>query len=366
MVKPDKLFTLLAKKGLTFYSGVPCSIFKDLIICLNRNNKVQHIRATSEGEAIGLAAGYYLATKKIPIVYMQNSGFGNAINPLTSLADKEVYSIPMLLFVSWRGEPGVKDEPQHKKMGRVMLPLLDALEIPYLIVNPARIDKQISSMVKKAKAEQRPVALVFKEGQIAKLEGGNETHETGFTREEALSVLLSKIGRSIVVSTTGKTSREIFEIREKTHQSHEQDFLMVGSMGCALSTGLAIKLNTPRRVYVIDGDGAILMKMGTLTTVGSYAPKKFVHIVIDNGAYESTGGQCTSSTVVDWKKLFQSAGYHDVIAIRNKSKLSKINFAKLASPTAIVVKVIPGSRKDLGRPTTTPIQNRDAFMAFVK
>ena len=366
MVKPEKLFSSLAKKKLTFYSGVPCSIFKDLIICLNQNSKVQHIRATSEGEAIGLAAGYYLATKKIPIVYMQNSGFGNAVNPLTSLADREVYSLPMLLFISWRGEPGVKDEPQHKKMGRIMLALLDVLEIPYLILNPNRIEKQIDSLVKKAKEEQRPVALIFKEGQIAKLEGSAGVEETGFTREEALSVMLSKIGRGIVVSTTGKTSREIFEIRKNRRQGHEQDFLMVGSMGCALSTGLAIKLNTPKKVFVVDGDGAVLMKMGTLTTVGSYAPKKFIHIVIDNGAYESTGGQCTSSTVVDWKKLFQSAGYRDVIAVNNKSKLRKINFAKLRSPAAIVVKVISGSRKDLGRPTTTPTQNRDAFMAFVK
>ncbi len=366
MVKPDALFSLLSKKSLTFYTGVPCSIFKDLIICLNKNKKVQHIRATSEGEAVGLAAGYFLATKKVPIVYMQNSGLGNAVNPLTSLADREVYSIPMLLFISWRGEPGIKDEPQHKKIGRVMLSLLEVLEIPYLIVNPDRIDKQVSSLLLKAKKQQRPVALIFKEDQIAKLEGTSSQKETGFTREEALEIILDKIGRGVVVSTTGKTSREVFEIREKRHQDHEQDFLMVGSMGCALATGLAIKLNTPKKVYVIDGDGAVLMKMGTLATVGSYAPKQFVHLVIDNGAYESTGGQCTSSTTVDWKKLFQSAGYRTVILVENKTSLKRISLTSQDSPTAIIVKVIPGSRKDLGRPTTTPIQNRDAFMAFVK
>lgn len=366
MIQPDKLFSLLAKKDLTFYTGVPCSIFKDLIICLNRNKKVQHVRATSEGEAVGLAAGYFLATKKIPIVYMQNSGLGNAVNPLTSLADREVYSIPMLLFISWRGEPGVKDEPQHKKMGRVMLSLLEVLEIPYLIVDPDRIEKQLDTLLKKAKNQQRPIALIFKEGKIDKLAGSADTKETGFTREEALSILLTKIGQGVVVSTTGKTSREIFEIREKRHQNHKQDFLMVGSMGCALSAGLAIKLNTKKRVFVVDGDGAVLMKMGTLTTVGSYSPKKFVHIVIDNGAYESTGGQFTSSGVVDWKKLFQSAGYQTITLVNSKASLKKLVFSNLKSPSAIIVKVVPGSRKDLGRPTTTPIQNRDAFMAFVK
>lgn len=366
MIKPEELFSSLSQKDLNFYSGVPCSVFKDLIICLNRNTKVQHLRATSEGEAISLAVGYHLATKKIPIVYMQNSGLGNAVNPLTSLADREVYSIPMLLFISWRGEPGIKDEPQHIKMGRVMLNLLDVLEIPYLIVDPDKIKTQVDSLLKIAKNQQRPVALIFKEGQIDKVSGIKPSEESGFTREEALEILLTKIGHGLVVSTTGKTSREVFEIRERRHQGHQQDFLMVGSMGCALSTGLSISLNTNKKTFVIDGDGAILMKMGTIATVGSYAPKRFVHILIDNGAYESTGGQCTSSSIVNWKKLFQAVGYQSIISINSKTKLSKLNFSGLESPSAIIVKVVPGSRKDLGRPTTTPIQNRDGFMSLVK
>lgn len=366
MINPNKLFSFLSKRGLNFYTGVPCSIFKDLIICLNQNRKVQHVRATSEGEAVGLASGYFLATKNIPVIYMQNSGLGNAVNPLTSLADREVYSIPMLLFISWRGEPGFKDEPQHKKMGRIMLPLLDVLEIPYKIVDPTRVGKQIDSLVKKAKSEERPVALIFKEGQIAKLEGGTSDKKGGFTREEALSIMLSKIGKGVVVSTTGKTSREIFEIREIRHQSHEKDFLMVGSMGCALSAGLALKLNTRKKVYIIDGDGAVLMKMGTLATVGAYAPKGLIHILIDNGAYESTGAQCTSSPVINWKMLFQSAGYQSVVIVDSLPKLSRLKFSSLKTPSAVIVKVIPGSRKDLGRPTSTPAQNRNAFMAFLK
>lgn len=365
MIYPDKLFSLLSKNDLNFYTGVPCSIYKDLIICLNLNKKVQHIRASSEGEAIGLAAGYYLSTKKVPIVYMQNSGLGNAINPLTSLADKEVYSIPMLLFISWRGEPGVKDEPQHIKMGRILLPLLDVLEVPYLILNPGQVGKQIISLVNKAKKQQRPVALIFKEGQIIKLEGQEEELSSSLTREQVLEVLLEKIGRNIVVSTTGKTSREIFEIREKHHQGHQQDFLMVGSMGCALSTGLSIKLNTKKKVFVIDGDGAVLMKMGTLATVGSYAPKNFIHIIIDNGAYESTGGQCTSSTTVNWRELVKSVGYRQVVLVNSLASLKKLDPAKLRSPAAIIIKVIPGSRKNLGRPTTSPLQNRAAFMDYI-
>jgi len=365
MITAEELTKILSNDQVNFFTGVPCSIFKDFLNCLLTKKTLQHLRASSEGEAIGLATGYYLATGKVPLVYMQNSGLGNAVNPLTSLADPVIYSIPMLLFVSWRGEPDIKDEPQHQKMGKIMLDLLKVLEIPYQIFDPVQAKKQITNLLSIAKNKQQPVALVFKEGQIASDAKPGQSAE-GMTREEALKVILKKTGPGLIVSTTGKTSREIFEIREQSKQGHGRDFLLVGSMGCASSVALGLNLNTRKRVFCVDGDGAVLMKMGTLATIGSAAPEKFVHIVIDNQAYESTGNQATSSGILNWQKLFQAVGYKTVVLINNKSKLEKLDFKTLISPAAVIVKVIPKSRKDLGRPTTTPLQNRDAFMDYVR
>lgn len=367
MLTDTELFNAVQGSGLEFVTGVPCSVFKDFLIYLNEHGEImRHVGATSEGEAVGIAAGYHVATGKVPLIYLQNSGLGNAVNPLTSLMDTEVYGIPALLFVSWRGEPGVKDEPQHKKMGRVMRNLLEVLEIPHEIVgdDPTKLVAQISRLATRAAVENRPVALVFPLHVMAK--GAPELPPSGaLSREQALTVLLGKIGSQPVIGTTGKTSREIFEIRTQLGQTHETDFLTVGSMGCSSAIALGAALSSTKNIFLMDGDGALLMKMGTLATIGFYQPKNLTHIVLDNGAYESTGSQPTSSTVLDWQKLFESVGYQDVRFIETREALLELECAAGAGPCAIVVKVATGSRSDLGRPTETPVESKNNFMRFV-
>lgn len=371
-MKAENLVSILNKEKLLFLTGVPCSFLKYLLEYINTQpTSIQHIIATSEGEAVGIAAGYHLATNNIPIIYLQNSGFGNTVNPLTSLMDKEVYSIPAILFLTWRGEPGIKDEPQHKKMGRIMLDLLRNLEIPYEFassdINETAL--KVRSLKKKAMSQQKTVALIFKSNLFEK-SGCKldcvESNSEFLTREQILENLLQKIGEQPIITTTGKTSREVFELRERLNQSHKSDFLTVGSMGCASGIAFSVALQTNKKVFVIDGDGAVLMKMGTLVTIGYYKPKNFIHIIIDNGAYESTGNQPTASKALNWRHLLGNVGYKSVVVIKTMSQLNYLSFENNLCPFAIVVYSKSGSRNDLGRPTSRPIENKKDFMEFLK
>lgn len=371
-MKAKDLVRILVKEELLFLTGVSCSYLKNFLAYINSNsNPLQHIIATSEGEAVGISAGYYLATNKIPIIYLQNSGFGNTVNPLTSLMDKEVYSIPSILFLTWRGEPGKIDEPQHKKMGRIMIDLLNNLEIPYEFAS--NNIKETAILIKKLKIkteqEKKPVALIFRSNLINRVNNiykSASMNSSLMTREEILEILLPKIGNNPIVTTTGKTSRELFELREKFKESHKTDFLTVGSMGCAPGIGLGIALQTKKKVFVIDGDGALLMKMGILGTIGYYKPKNLTHIILDNGAYESTGGQPTISNILNWKQLLKSVGYEGVLIIKTKKQLKKVDFKKNKCPFAVAILSKQGSRSNLGRPTSSPIENKKVFMNFLK
>lgn len=363
------LMNMLVKQDLTFLTGVPCSYLKDFLACLNSpSSQFRHILASSEGEAVGIAAGYHLATNKVPIVYLQNSGLGNAVNPLTSLMDTEVYSIPCILFLSWRGEPGTVDEPQHKKMGHIMLDLLRDMGIPYEFAdNDASVTAELVQKLKSvAVNEQKPVALIFRSNIFEKTKKVSSPSNVNLmTREEILADLLLKIGKAPIISTTGKTSREIFELREQQNQAHPGDFMVVGSMGCAASIGLGVASQIDTPVFVIDGDGAVLMKMGTLATIGHYKPKNYIHILIDNGAYESTGGQPTVSATVNWKEIFKGVGYKEVLEVRSRDELESISFENTEGPCCVVIYSRIGSRDNLGRPHGTPAQNKRAFMSFV-
>ncbi|MDO8610141.1 MAG: phosphonopyruvate decarboxylase [bacterium] len=371
-MKAKDIINILVKEKLLFLTGVSCSYLKHLLVYINSNSTpLQHIIATSEGEAVGISAGYYLATNKIPIIYLQNSGFGNTINPLTSLMDKEVYSIPAILFLTWRGEPGKKDEPQHKKMGRIMIDLLNNLEIPFEFAsnNIKKTAILINKLKIKAEQDKKPVALIFRSNLIEEVKNNyklSNVRSSFMTREEVLETLLPKIGKNLIVTTTGKTSRELFELREKLNQSHKTDFLTVGSMGCAPGIGLGIALQIKKKVFIIDGDGALLMKLGIIGTIGYYKPKKLIHIIIDNGAYESTGGQPTISNILNWKQLLKSTGYKNVLIVKSKKQLEKINFKKNNGPFAIVIFSKQGSRLNLGRPISNPIENKKIFMQFIK
>ena len=304
---------------------------------------------------------------------MQNSGLGNAVNPLLSLCDTEVYSIPMMVMIGWRGEPAVKDEPQHVKQGKIQLELLETMDIPYVIIS--KDDKQFSSKISNAveiaRNESRPSVLLIKKGTFKKY--GKEIQQEDnqrMLREEALEVILENLENdTILVSTTGKTSREIFEIREKNSQGHEQDFLTVGSMGHCSSVALGIAIAKPsRKIVCIDGDGALIMHMGSLSIVGRLKPHNFFHILINNGVHESVGGQETSAKFIDISALVKANGYQNVFftdkQVELKSRINELFNRK--GPNFLEVLVKPGSRENLGRPTIKPKDNKRIFMDFVQ
>jgi phosphonopyruvate decarboxylase len=373
-IKPADFYKKLTSHGVEFFTGVPDSLLKEFCLCIDDSIVGdKHIIAANEGNAVALAAGYYLAQKSIPLVYMQNSGLGNAINPLLSLCDSDVYSIPLLVLVGWRGEPGVKDEPQHTKQGKVQLELLKALDIPYKIIsqNDNQFAMQISNGVEIAKTENRPVVFLIKKGTFEKYTTEIEKSPIQcMKREEALEIILRNLDdNTIVVSTTGKTSREIFEIREKNGQSHEQDFLTVGSMGHCSAIALGIALAKPhRQVVCIDGDGAMLMHLGSLTSIAVLKPKNFRHILMNNEVHESVGGQKTAAKELDMTAIVNSLGSSKIFNAKTPADLEQkfIDFVSCPGPSFLEVKIQSGSRENLGRPTIKPVDNKENFMKFLE
>tara|TARA_B100000315_G_scaffold246779_1_gene274519 strand:+ start:2086 stop:3216 length:1131 start_codon:yes stop_codon:yes gene_type:complete len=373
-IKPTDFYDQLANHGVEFYAGVPDSLLKEFCLCIDdRIPRVKHVITVNEGNAVALAAGYYIASKSLPLVYMQNSGLGNAINPLLSLCDPDVYSIPMLVMIGWRGELGVKDEPQHAKQGKIQLDLLETMDIPYVIISQddEQFAAKISNVVEIAKSESRPVVLLIKKGTFEKY--GKEIQkvdEQRMVREEALEIILENLDSdTIVVSTTGKTSREIFEIREKKGQSHQQDFLTVGSMGHCSSIALGIALAKPHReVVCIDGDGAMLMHLGSLTTIATLKPKNFRHILMNNEVHESVGGQDTAAKNINLSSIVAAVESSRMFMAETTIEL-KINindFMQGDGPSFLEIKIQPSSRANLGRPTIKPVDNKENFMRFLE
>ena len=374
MIPCASFYDELAKNSISFFSGVPDSLLKDFCAYITDHVPPRnHVIAANEGGAISLAAGYHLATGKIPLVYMQNSGQGNAINPLVSLADPEVYGIPILLLIGWRGEPGVHDEPQHVKQGKVTMTLLDALGIPYEILGKdsqsagSQIEKAIASMRKR----QAPHAIIVKKGTFEeyKLQKIVKT-DFNLTREEALKAIIDHLEEhDIVVSTTGMTSRELFEYREALKQEHSHDFLTVGSMGHSSQIALGIALQKPnRQVYCFDGDGAVIMHMGSLAIIGQHSPRNYRHIIFNNGAHDSVGGQPTAAFGIDLLAIAKANRYKAVMRAQTKNEIEACMRELRASdgPTLLEIKVNKGVRKELGRPTTTPLENKKSFMEFLR
>jgi len=368
MVSCEDFADLCKKHDLTFFTGVPDSTFKSWMSFLNDSkNNMKNTITVNECEAIAVASGYHLATGKLGIVYMQNSGFGKTVNPITSLVDPDVYSIPMILMIGWRGEPGEKDEPQHKKMGRIMTHMLQTMEIPYEILsdNPNVVDTQLKNAVSMAKKSGGPYALIVRSETFSEYIGEKTPGKYEMKREDAIITIIDSLNKDdIVISTTGKTSRELFEYREHKKQSHGNDFYTVGSMGCSLAIGFEIAENNKRKVFVLDGDGAVLMQLGSFATIGHYKPKNLYHILFDNSVHESTGGQPTVSNTVNFEKVAEACGYKYTSTVKTKIELENEikNIKNKEGPVLIVVKISAGSRKDLGRPTLTPIQNKKSFM----
>ena len=364
------------KSGIDFYTGVPDSFLKGLcdeLFARFGTDSPHHIVAHNEGGAVGLCTGHYLATGRPALCYMQNSGLGNAVNPLTSLTDPQVYSVPCLLVIGWRGEPGVKDEPQHIKQGAITLPQLDLLGIPWKVLSAdtsADAFRAAFSGLTDILRNGRPAALVVRKGALSSDLHPVYGNDASLTRETAAEIILQAAGRNdCFVSTTGKLSREVFEIRESRGEDHCRDFLTVGSMGHASMIALGIAEAKPhRRIWCLDGDGAAMMHLGALPLIARRAPANFVHAVIDNGAHETVGGMPVCSGALNLTALAEAAGYKKVITADSEASLREAlkKAVSLPGPLFLVIRCACGARSDLGRPTTTPIQNRDAFMNYLK
>lgn len=363
------LFDSLKKRGIFFFTGVPDSLLKDFCAYVADNTQGKdNIITANEGAAIALATGYYLGTGRVPLVYFQNSGLGNATNPLLSLADKEVYSIPMIIVIGWRGEPGVKDEPQHVKQGRVQNSLLNAMEIPYKMLDEhvSDIDAFVGEMAKLTINQSSPVAIVVR-GDIFESYKANKKDPQKYTmeREAAIQEILSSlIGQEIIVSTTGKISRELFELRVASNQGNQNDFLTVGSMGHASQIALGIALFSNRKVICLDGDGAIIMQMGSLAISGSSKAENFVHIVLNNGAHDSVGGQPTVAFDIDLTQIAKACGYNEAISVSFQDEIAPAlkKIMNIPGPVFLEVRVKKGARGNLGRPTKSPLENKKLFM----
>lgn len=373
MIRPEYFYNLLKQNGTDFFTGVPDSLLKNFCAYITDHTPSDnHIIAANEGCATGLASGYHFATGKIPLIYMQNSGLGNAVNPLLSLADSDVYSVPIVLVIGWRGMPGIHDEPQHVKQGKVTLALLDAMRIPYVIMSESEdgLSAQIDYCYRCIKSSSAPFAFVVQKDTFGEYKlQNNISVDAEMSREEAIEhIILSAKPETAFVSTTGMASRELFELREKHGMGHERDFLTVGSMGHASQAALSIALQKKNRpVYCLDGDGAAIMQMGGMATIGTRKPGNMVHIVLNNGAHDSVGGQPTVGLQIDLCGIAKSCGYEQTFSAATAAELTAALARAAASGklTFIEVKIRKGARKDLGRPTTTPQENKKALMEFL-
>ena len=373
MIRPAFFYHTLKEQGIDFYAGVPDSLLKNLCAFITDHADDTHnIIAANEGGAMGLAAGYHLATGNIPVVYMQNSGEGNIINPLASLTDKDVYNIPVLLIIGWRGKPGVHDEPQHVKQGKVTLSLLDTMGIKYEVLSKdePQAQVQIQEAVTYMRATQEVFALVIEKDTFDSytLQHAEESDLT-LSREEAIQTVANALDeKDVIVSTTGMISRELFEHRTTQGQGHERDFLTVGSMGHASQIALGIALErTERRVWCFDGDGASIMHMGSMAIVASKKPTNYIHVVFNNGAHDSVGGQPTVGLRIDLPAVAKAVGYPATYQVTTKEELTGVlpEVKAQNGPVLLQVCVRKGNRKDLGRPTTTPVDNKEALMDFL-
>ena len=367
MIKVKELVDYFESKNINFFCGVPDSQLSSFCDFIEENSN--NIIAANEGNAVAIATGYHLSTKGYPVVYLQNSGLGNIINPVTSLTHEEVYSIPIIYFIGWRGEPGVHDEPQHKKQGKITIEQLKLLDIDYTIITKDSTFEDLKSAFEN-KFEDKlkegiSVAIVVSKGAFEDYKI-KKSNNNPLSRELAIQTVANFLNEEdMIISTTCKSSRELFEYRENNNQCHGNDFLTVGSMGHSSSIGLGVALNSPdKKIFCFDGDGAVLMHMGSLGLIGSEKPQNFYHIMFNNSAHESVGGLPTIMSNIDIEKLVLACGYENTFSCSNIDELKSIlpKFIESKGPVFLNIDVSIESRKDLGRPTTTPIENKNEFM----
>lgn len=370
-MKVEKFLEII---GSDFYTGVPDSQLKALCNYLMNTYGIDpkhHIIAANEGNCTALAAGYHLATGKVPVVYMQNSGEGNIINPVASLLNDKVYAIPVVFVIGWRGEPGVHDEPQHIYQGEVTVKLLEDMDIKTFVVSKETTEDELVSVMKEYKdilKTGKDVAFVIRKGAISYSEEVDYKNDNVMVREDIIKHIIAVTGEDPIVSTTGKASRELFEARVANGQSHKYDFLTVGSMGHSSSIALGVAINKPdTKIWCVDGDGAVLMHMGSMAVLGANSPKNMVHVVINNGAHETVGGMPTVAAKINLVAIAKACGYPNAICVDNFDDLDKeLKSAKTRNELSLIeVKCSIGAREDLGRPTTTAIENKENFMKFL-
>ena len=373
MIRCQDFVDWLAALGVDFYAGVPDSLLKPVCFYLADHAGDKHLVAANEGGAVALACGYHLATGKVPLVYLQNSGQGNTINPLLSLADRDVYSIPLLLLIGWRGEPGTKDEPQHVKQGKVTVSLLEAMDVPCRVLasEPAAARRCVDELLAIAAAESRPVALMVRKDTFEPYKStGQAAGDFEMTREQAIEAVVAVLGETdAIVSTTGKISRELYEYRDRAGQGHQREFLTVGSMGHASQIAMGIALAIPdRQVFCLDGDGAMLMHMGGAAIAGAAGVANFKHVIFNNGVHDSVGGMATAGLRVSFTEIVKACRYTEAWrADRREDVAEKVAQLRAAhGPAMLEIMVQTGARADLGRPKTSPIENKTAFTEFLR
>ncbi len=360
--------------GADFYTGVPDSQLKALCNYLMAEygiDKKHHIIAANEGNCAALAAGYHLATGRVPVVYMQNSGEGNIINPVASLLNDKVYAIPMIFVVGWRGEPGVHDEPQHIYQGEVTVKLLEDMDIRTFIVGKDTTEEELSAQMEEfgtVLASGKEVAFVIRKGALFYDGNVEYKNENTMVREDIIKHIIRVSGEDPIISTTGKASRELFEARVENGQGHQYDFLTVGSMGHSSSIALGVAINQPeKKIWCIDGDGAVLMHMGAMAVIGTNKPENLVHVVINNGAHETVGGMPTVAAGIDVVAIAKACGYSNAVCVDTFERLDEelVNAKKRKELSLIEVKCSIGARDDLGRPTTSARENKERFMEYI-
>ena len=371
-MKVERLVEII---GSDFYTGVPDSQLKALCNYLMDRYGIDpkhHIIAANEGNSAALAAGYHLATGKVPAVYMQNSGEGNIINPVASLLNDKVYAIPVVFIIGWRGEPGVRDEPQHIYQGEVTVRLLEDMGIAAFVIGKETADEEAAEAMEGFRdilASGRDVAFVIRKGALTDAPKVEYKNENSMLREEIIRHIVKASGEDPIVSTTGKASRELFETRVANGQSHKYDFLTVGSMGHSSSIALGVAVNKPeQRIWCIDGDGAVLMHMGSMAVMGANKPKNLIHVVINNGAHETVGGMPTVAAQIDLVAIAKACGYPNAVCVDNFEDLDEeLAAAKNRNEMSLIeVKCSIGAREDLGRPTTTALENKRNFMEYLR
>lgn len=371
-MKVEKLVNTI---GADFYVGVPDSQLKalcDYLMQLYGIHSKHHIIAANEGNCTAIAAGYHLATGKVPVVYMQNSGEGNIINPVASLLNDRIYAIPIIFIIGWRGEPGIHDEPQHSYQGEITIKLLEDMEITPFVIGKETTEgelKEVMIQFQKILENGKSVAFVIRKGAITYDQKINYKNKYCMMREEIIKHIVKVSEEDPIISTTGKASRELFEIRTANKQSHQYDFMTVGSMGHSSSIALGVAIHKPNtKVWCIDGDGAVLMHMGAMAIIGSNAPKNLIHIVINNEAHETVGGMPTVAGSIDFVSIAKACGYSNAVCVKNFDELDEeLKKAKQRKELSLIeVKSSIGARSDLGRPTTKALENKENFMEYLR